>query len=109
MHDQDIIPSQSDAVAAVAWYRPEQWENLRKISVDRNKLEATHAEWLEIAVKTLFSLREMRLDVRPIEVNVDELAHWCKNQKRKVDASARAAFAAFKLREAEENSPDSEE
>ncbi len=109
MPDRDITPSQSNTVAAVAWYRPEQWQNLRQISVDRNKLEATHTEWLESATKALLHLRDLGLNICPVEIDVDELGQWCKKQKRPVNGAARAAFAAVKLPEAEESPPDPED
>jgi hypothetical protein len=98
---QDIVSSQPGAVFAIAWYRPEQWQKLRQISVDRNKLETTHAEWLEIAVKTLIDLKNMGLDVRPVEINVDELARWCKENKRAAASTARSEFAAYTLPQAD--------
>ena len=42
--------------AAVAGYLPEQWDRLREISVDRDVLEPTHAEWLSAAESTVSTL-----------------------------------------------------
>ena len=33
----------------VAWYRPWEWEKLRRVAADPEKLESIHAEWLRIA------------------------------------------------------------
>jgi len=45
-------------VAGYAWYRPEQWELLRAVSADRDKLEETHEEWAANAEKALQGMRE---------------------------------------------------
>lgn len=96
------LPRQPSTVVGVAWYRPEQWEKLRKISLDRSDLEKTHAEWLAIVAEKLLDFKQMGITPRPVEVDVDELAHWCKQHQRPVDAAARSEFVAVKLTEAGE-------
>ena len=97
---QDTPLSQRpDTAVGIAWYLPEQWEKLRKISADRADLEETHAEWLAIATESLLNFKHMGITVQPVEVDVDELAHWCKRRKRPVNATARSRFVAVKLAE----------
>jgi hypothetical protein len=49
---------QPTSIVGVAWYRPEQWEVLRNASIDRDKLEDTHAEWLAEAERVVKELRK---------------------------------------------------
>jgi len=41
--------------AAVAWYKPNQWQRqrLREISEDRDEIEGTYEEWQALAEKAL--------------------------------------------------------
>jgi hypothetical protein len=83
---------------AVAWYREADWPRLRAISVDRDKLEDTHADWLRMAEQNLAELAKAGLLAEPIEVTVEELEAWCQHRRREVDGSARAEFATELLR-----------
>ena len=38
-------------IVGVAWYEPDEWDQLRAVAPDAEKLEATHAEWLAFAEK----------------------------------------------------------
>ena len=39
-------------VAGVGWYKPGEWDRLRAIAPDADKLEGTHAQWLAFATPT---------------------------------------------------------
>ena len=38
------------------------------------------------------------IKAQPIDIEVDELVRWCREQHRPIDQAARAACASFKLR-----------
>jgi hypothetical protein len=84
----------------VAWYRPEQWELLRAVSAEPDNLPPTHAQWLPAANERFRELTSRGFDVRQVDVDVHELADWCRKNQRAVDGAARSQFAAEKLREA---------
>lgn len=84
-------------VMGVAWNRPEPWARLLDISVDRDQLEATHAEWRKHADKQLKRLRREGLDVRRVDVDVEELVAFCEKKGMDVNSEARAAFASDKI------------
>ena len=90
------------SVLGVAWYRKEQWERLREVSVDSDMLEAKYEEWKMNAELGLRRLEKTGILVRKVDVDLEELLHWCNAQKRPVDGEARSLFAAAKLREMEE-------
>ena len=91
-------------VAGYAWYRPEQWELLRAVSADRDKLEETHEEWAANAEEALQGMREAGIRAEKVDVDVEELQEWCKAHDLQVDGKARARYAAEKLRQREEDS-----
>ena len=86
--------------AAIAWYRPEQWQLLCEFSVDPEELEATHAEWLAAAEKAASQLEELGVLVVKVDVDVEELMSWCREEGLKLDGNARASFAQHKLQQA---------
>ena len=96
------MSSSPEVVVGIAWFRPEQWELLRSVSVDVDVLEQTHAEWEKLARKTMTDLARQAILARKVDVDVEHLLAWCEAQQRPLDASARATYAAERLREASE-------
>ena len=90
--------SEDASVLGIVWYRPEQWELLRQISVDRDALEETYEEWESYTKKFLRKMR--KAGVRPIKVDIDveELLQWFHAHNRAVDGSARSLYTTEKLR-----------
>lgn len=83
----------------VAWYRPEQWEVLRNVSVDRDKLEETYAEWLVEAERVVKQLQQRGLRVMKVDLEISDLMLWCESQRIPLDAKARSNYAAFKVQQ----------
>lgn len=83
-------------IISIGWYRPERWQRLREISVDKEQLEDTHEEWLRSASKTVKDLRRMGVSVQKIDVDVEDLLTWCKERGLSVDGDARAKYIAYK-------------
>ncbi|MDP2937394.1 MAG: hypothetical protein Q8O86_12985 [Dehalococcoidia bacterium] len=84
-------------VFAVAWYRKEEWDDLLKVSEDRDDLEATYEEWLVEGQKFLKRLRSAGMEARKVDVDVRELVRYCKEQGLPVNGESRANYAAEAL------------
>ncbi len=78
----------------IAWFRPDQWERLREVSADSVELEADHNDWLGHAEKTLFELHTQGMNVVRVDVDVEDLLHWCRTKQRPVNAESRSKYAA---------------
>lgn len=89
----------AEVVTGCAWYRAEQWERLREISVDRDGLGESYEEWVANAEESLRQMRQVGIWAEKMEVDVEELLAWCRAQGREVDGAARAAYAAEMLRQ----------
>ena len=89
-------------VVGIAWFRPDQWELLRALSVDADTLEQTHAEWEKLARRTMRDLAREGVILRRVDVDVNELRAWCIAEQRPLDGSARAAYAVALLRRDDE-------
>ena len=97
-------------VMALAWFKSEQWDRLKAESADAEQLEETYELWLEAAQGTIDQLAQEGVVVQRIEVDLDELMGWCRDNGLTLDASARANFAAEKLRRSyEEQEPPAQE
>ncbi|MFZ0959357.1 MAG: hypothetical protein WAO35_00515 [Terriglobia bacterium] len=86
-------------VTGVGWYRPEQWQRLREISVDADQLENTQAEWLPVAEKAVKDLERLGISVIKVDVDVEELLSWSRQQGLPLDGKARAQFIEGKVRQ----------
>ena len=84
-------------LVGIAWYRSDQWQRLRELSVDTETLEQTHQAWLTMATKTLDDLQKAGLRVQKVDVDVEELVSWCQERELPVDAQARARFVTETL------------
>jgi len=89
-------------VTGCAWYRAEQWDRLREISVDRDGLGETYEEWVANAEESLRKMRKVGIYAEKVEVDVEGLLAWCRAQDREVDGAARAGYAAEMLRQRDE-------
>jgi len=94
-----ILASQAGDVAiGFAWYRREQWELLRSLAADCDKLEETYDQWLTFATKTVENLRCQGIRAEKVDIDVHELSAWCNSHGCQLDADARAAYVSEKLK-----------
>lgn len=86
-------------VVGVAWYRRDQWPRLLEIAEDAGELEKTYDEWLRLAEEKLNELKTPGILVKKTDVDLDEMTAWCSEHGRSLNAAARAAFVAAKVRD----------
>ena len=82
----------------LAWYRADQWEQLRDAVSDKDVLEKKFSEWLAHAESKLKELRALDINVQTVPIDVGELIAWCRERARPVDGSSRDAYMVEKLR-----------
>jgi hypothetical protein len=85
-------------VRGLAWYTPEQWPRLMEVSADGASLGKDHASWLAQAEQDFKGLKAIGVTIRKILVDVEDLAAWCRRNRRPVDADSRTAYIAEQLR-----------
>ena len=91
--------SQARSNVGIAWYEPDQWQQLLAVSVDRDKLEETYDEWVQDAERVIRELRRQGVQVVKVRVKIDELVAWCQSQNISVNGEARSQYAAYKLQQ----------
>lgn len=76
-------------VLGIAWYRVDQWQRLRALATDTDALHDSYAEWETAATEKLRELRALGVAAQPVPIDVDELAHWCRDRNLAIDGAAR--------------------
>jgi hypothetical protein len=82
------------ACIALAWFEAEEWQKLKEVAHDQDKLDATYEKWLAGIERLERQLHEAGQHVHRIYLDVDRLVRWCKARNRPVDSEARTEFAA---------------
>lgn len=85
-------------VTGIAWYRRDQWSQLRDAAADPDVLENTYEEWLGVTQKTIVDFASEGIRTERVTLDVEELVEWCRSNKRNVDSSARAEFTTRQLK-----------
>jgi len=83
----------------VAWYTPAAWVRLKNAVPDPERLEDSHAKWLELVTSVCADMARAGVETVRIEVDPDEFLAWCRDQARSADSGARAQFVAERLRQ----------
>src|SRR5262245_33705253 len=94
--------SEDEIVVGFAWYRPEQWQRVRDISLDSEDMADTYLEWLQLAEQKLSELRNSGVQVEKVDINSEELILWCNEHDLEVTGESRSKYAAEKVSELDE-------
>lgn len=82
--------------AAIAFYKPEQWEALLADAADREKLSATWEEWKAGVEKIMADLEARGVRCRRVLLDIEEIKQYCQEQGIPNNGAARASLAARK-------------
>ena len=85
-------------IVGIAWFRAEQYEMLRALAADSDKMANTYEEWLANITKTMDHLRQNGMVVRRVDVEVTALVAWCEQRGIPLDGKARSIYAAEHVR-----------
>ncbi len=83
-------------VSFIAWYRREQWAYLKQVSVDSAKLEDDFDDWESNAENAIQKFIAQGMQIRKVDVEVNQFVKWCKRKKIPINGAARAQYAAKK-------------
>ena len=95
--DPSVRPSAAPIVVGVCWYRQEQYERFLASAADREKLEQTWAEWQMSAERTLRQVRAQGLDVRKVDIDLDELLAYCMAEEKPNTGATRVEYVTHLL------------
>ncbi len=84
----------SDKNAALAWYRPEDYDTLRAVFDDGDELDETYEEWLAGVQKLERQLQANGIHPVHVILDLDTFTAWCQYEGLPRNAAARSRFAA---------------
>lgn len=90
-------------VTGILWWKPEQWEKAKQISSDGHVFDDTYQDWKKSAEKALKNFQDLGITVYKIEIELDTLIKWCKDQKTPNDSKARSRFVSLKVQQHHES------
>ena len=81
-------------VIGIAWYRTEDYERLKAMFKDGEKLPDTYEDWLAKAQITVLTLAKGPLLVEKSYIDPETFPQWCVEKGLEMDAGARTRYAA---------------
>ncbi len=60
-------------------------------------MEDSYDDWLRDARKLLLDFPSRGVPIEKVDVGIDELLAWCRQENRPLDGEVRASFASYKL------------
>ena len=78
----------------LAWYAESDWDELRRISVDRNTLPADYADWLQSAEQHERNLADQGQLVKRVLIQPTQLMVWAIERGLPVNSETRSRYAA---------------
>ena len=87
-------PRNQHSNIGIVWYTEKEWEKMKEISSDSERLEDSFKEWEEIAQKTLSDIKVNEIVGEKVFVKADEFFIWCKIHSLPMDASSRSRYVS---------------
>jgi hypothetical protein len=88
----------------VAWYTEQEWAKVRAAAVDPELLEASYAQWAQMAEQSLAELRSGGVVVEKSYITADNLLAWCVAHNKPNNSASRAEFVSQQERSRNEPS-----
>ena len=85
-------------VAGVAWYSSAQWQHLREVAADPERLENTYQEWLAVVDQAWKKIEASGIALVKVPIDVSELIEWCRDRSVPIDGRARAKYVVEVMR-----------
>ena len=85
-------------VLGVTWYSAESWSRIKAAAADRERFEATYAEWQAMADEALTDIKKTGVNPIKVSITYEELLPWCVVHKKPNNAASRAEFVSERLR-----------
>ena len=86
-------------ICALAYYRKDQYDRYREISVDKEALSKSYDEMMVSAKSKYKEMENKGFKVVKIDIDIEELIEWCRNRKVTINPESRTKFSMKKLKE----------
>jgi hypothetical protein len=81
------------SIVGIPWYERADYDSLRRIFIDRDKLPELFDQWLQLAEDLLNQFRKSGQAFRKVPIDPATFPAWCANRGLNIDAKARIEFA----------------
>ncbi|MCL4549836.1 MAG: hypothetical protein M1495_14850 [Bacteroidetes bacterium] len=78
----------------IVWYSKEEWEKMKQISIDSERLEASFEQWEKMAQKTLFEMKATGIIGTKVLIKSEDFLVWCKIHSLPLDAASRSEYVS---------------
>jgi len=78
----------------IACYRRDQWELFLDMADDRDKLEKTWEDWRANVNRVIKNLKDLGKEVEEIEIDLNDLANYCKENNLPNTTKTRSKYVA---------------
>jgi hypothetical protein len=75
------------------WYVREDYDNIRKVMDDGDKLPPTYDEWEKLAKSQVADIARGGTVIKPVILNSEKFIAFCQDKKISPDSKGRALFA----------------
>ena len=79
-------------VTGVAWYSSNEWQQLREVAADPERLEKTYQEWLVVVDQACQKIEASGIAIVKVPIDVHGLIGWCRERNLPIDGKARAQY-----------------
>ena len=86
-------------ICSIPYYRKDQYDRLRKISIDKETFSISYDEMMTITKSKHKEMEKKGFKVVKIDVDIEELIEWCNSQNATLNPESRTRFALEKLKE----------
>ena len=86
-------------ICSIPYYRKDQYDRLRKISIDKEIFSISYDEMMTITKSKHKEMEKKGFKVVKIDVDIEELIEWCNSQNATLNPESRTRFALEKLKE----------
>jgi len=83
----------------IAYYERKDWDLFLSVIDDREEVEDTWEEWYKGFRKAKMDLISRGLNVKEVNINVNDLIDYCLERKIKNNGKTRSQYAAEKLKQ----------
>lgn len=85
--------------AGICWFDKNQWDRLKEVAEDRDRLEDTWEEWHSRSLDMIETFATRNIFIEKVPVDLEELILWCESKKKGVNSATRAEFVTQKMLE----------
>ena len=86
------MANESAPPVGIAWYRAQDYGQIRRIMADAAEFPVTYREWREVSERLESNLRQQGHVVLRAIIDPEIFPEWCKARGLNVDAEARTKF-----------------